>query len=260
MKVALEDLPVKEGFRLRGLEMTRIETFTDAAFAFALTMLVLSTAPIKDVPELKYVLRDIPTFISCAVILMIFWQGHNEWSRRFGLDDFPTMVLSVALVSTILIYVYPLRYVFGLFYGSVGEHLHIPIGHPAGAGFRVADVNVAFIIYGAGFIANSVVLVLLNTYALRQRALLQLNAEEKLHIRSEIGAWCILIAVGVISIIVALLLPEIPGSPGMTYMLLPILMPIYGSRMAKRRKALGMDSGESASKSGRVRVGRDVNL
>lgn len=33
------------GFRLRGLDMTRIETFTDAAFAFALTLLVISIDP-----------------------------------------------------------------------------------------------------------------------------------------------------------------------------------------------------------------------
>lgn len=38
----LDDLPVKNGFRLRGMDMTRTETFTDAAFAFALTLLVVS--------------------------------------------------------------------------------------------------------------------------------------------------------------------------------------------------------------------------
>src|SRR4051812_27869466 len=99
--------------------MTRIETFTDAAFAFALTLLVLSSAPITDLKGLEWILRDIPTFLFCAINLMVFWNGHNEWSRRFGLDDFGTMALSVALVSTILIYVYPLRYVAGLFVGSV---------------------------------------------------------------------------------------------------------------------------------------------
>jgi hypothetical protein len=31
----LDQCPVKNGFRLRGMGMTRIETFTDAAFAFA---------------------------------------------------------------------------------------------------------------------------------------------------------------------------------------------------------------------------------
>src|SRR5438874_13439470 len=37
----LEELPRLRGFRLRGLEMTRLETFIDAAFAFAISMLVI---------------------------------------------------------------------------------------------------------------------------------------------------------------------------------------------------------------------------
>jgi len=39
------------GFRLRGLQMTRIETFTDAAFAFALILLVVSLDPPTDKPK-----------------------------------------------------------------------------------------------------------------------------------------------------------------------------------------------------------------
>jgi hypothetical protein len=35
----LDALPRLGGFRLRGLEMNRLETFIDAAFAFAVTLL-----------------------------------------------------------------------------------------------------------------------------------------------------------------------------------------------------------------------------
>jgi hypothetical protein len=34
----LDSLPRLKGFRLRGMEMTRLETFIDAAFAFAISM------------------------------------------------------------------------------------------------------------------------------------------------------------------------------------------------------------------------------
>ena len=37
----LADLPSNNGFRLRGLEATRLDTFVDAAVAFATTMLVI---------------------------------------------------------------------------------------------------------------------------------------------------------------------------------------------------------------------------
>lgn len=38
----LSNLPVRDHFRLRGEAMTRLETFVDAAFAFAVTLLVVS--------------------------------------------------------------------------------------------------------------------------------------------------------------------------------------------------------------------------
>jgi uncharacterized membrane protein len=234
----LSRLPVKAGFRLRGLEMTRIETFTDAAFAFALTLLVLSTTAPRTLPELQTMLRDIPTFLFGAAILMIFWSGHNEWSRRFGLDDKPTMILSVALVCTILIYVYPLRYVGGLFVTWLGIMTHLPIGDPTPSLRDVTDINAAFVIYGAGFVANGIVIILLNLHAYRLRAALRLNETELMLIQSEIGAWVILCSVGAISVLVGALFPRNPGIPGMTYMLLPILMPLYGVRMSRRHARL----------------------
>ena len=44
----LNALPRLGGFRLRGVAMTRLETFVDAAFAFAITMLVIATQQIPD--------------------------------------------------------------------------------------------------------------------------------------------------------------------------------------------------------------------
>jgi hypothetical protein len=44
----LSKLTVKSGFRLRGIETTRMDTFIDAAFAFAVTMLVIS---VGDIPN-----------------------------------------------------------------------------------------------------------------------------------------------------------------------------------------------------------------
>jgi hypothetical protein len=40
----LDSLTVESQFRLRGLEVTRLDTFIDAAFAFVLTLLIISLA------------------------------------------------------------------------------------------------------------------------------------------------------------------------------------------------------------------------
>jgi hypothetical protein len=44
----LDSLPRLGGFRLRGMEMTRLETFIDAAFAFAISMMVIAPQQVPD--------------------------------------------------------------------------------------------------------------------------------------------------------------------------------------------------------------------
>ena len=50
----LSKLPVEAGVRLRGEQVTRLETFVDAAFAFAMTLLVVSFDAMPDI-GLRYV-------------------------------------------------------------------------------------------------------------------------------------------------------------------------------------------------------------
>jgi transmembrane protein TMEM174 (potassium channel) len=80
--------------RLRGLEMTRIETFTDAAFAFAVAFLVISTASAHSFQELRQALVGTPAFAVSFVLIMVFWVGHWKWSRRYGQEDMPVIMLS----------------------------------------------------------------------------------------------------------------------------------------------------------------------
>ena len=110
--VPRDTLPVENGFRLRGAQVTRLETFVDAAFAFALTLLVIAGDSLPDsFAELREALRRTPTFILCFVLLAMIWSAHNRWSRRYGLEDAWSTVLSLGLVLAVLVYVYPLRMV-----------------------------------------------------------------------------------------------------------------------------------------------------
>ncbi len=105
-----DELAVEDGFRLHGAAMTRIETFPDAAFAFALTLLVVSLDIPTSYGELAGAPRGVPAFALSAVLRMVFWSGHHTWSRRYGLDDTLTIVLSCLLVFTVLVYIYPLKF------------------------------------------------------------------------------------------------------------------------------------------------------
>src|SRR6266850_1087003 len=62
--VNLDALPRLRGFRLRGMEMTRLETFIDAAFAFAISMLVIAAQQIPDnIQALLAAFKNVPTFV-----------------------------------------------------------------------------------------------------------------------------------------------------------------------------------------------------
>ena len=71
----------------RGREVTRIEAFVDAAFAFAVTLLVISL----DVPEnaraMIEALKGVPAFAASFSLLAMIWWAHASWSRRYGLDE-----------------------------------------------------------------------------------------------------------------------------------------------------------------------------
>jgi hypothetical protein len=104
----LDSLPRRRGFRLRGMQMTRLETFTDAAFAFAVSMLVIAAQQFPDnIASLLAAFRNVPTFVSSIAVLGIFWWGHWLWSRRYGLEDGASIVISWGMIVTILIFIYP---------------------------------------------------------------------------------------------------------------------------------------------------------
>ncbi|MDP9097580.1 MAG: hypothetical protein M3N48_01105 [Verrucomicrobiota bacterium] len=66
----LDALPRLDGFRLRGLEMTRLETFIDAAFAFAVTLVVIAADRIPDdIDTLPAAFKNVPAFVASVVVL-----------------------------------------------------------------------------------------------------------------------------------------------------------------------------------------------
>jgi uncharacterized membrane protein len=242
----LDECPVKDGFRQRGFEMTRIETFTDAAFAFAVTLMVVSVDIIpRSYDEMIAAMKGVPAFGISFAMIMLFWHGHWKWSRRFGLEDFPTILLSCLLVFTVLIYVYPLKF---LFTGMMSFFSGGKLATAATTRITPDQLYTIFAIYGVGFVVLCGTIVLLNLHAWRHREKLRLSEIERLTTRSEITSWLIVCGTGVASIILALTTkPAIFALPGWIYMILPVVMPIHGMRYGRRLAALQKVHHESSS-------------
>src|SRR5438128_2019937 len=172
----LDSLPRLRGFRLRGMEMTRLETFIDAAFAFAISMLVIAANQVPDnIEELLGAFRHVPAFVASVVVLGIFWRGHWLWSRRYGLEDGVSIFISWAMIVTILIYMYPLKAIFSSMWFLLSSGR---VGHPLGA-HSDSQARALFAIFALGFTAIALEVVLLNLRAWQLRKPLRLNARER---------------------------------------------------------------------------------
>ena len=200
----LDDLTVENQFRLRGLEVTRLDTFVDAAFAFVLTLLVISFDDIpSNIPEVLTAVKRIPGFAASFAILMMFWLQHRMWSRRYGLENPRTILYSLALIFVTLVYVYPLRMVFeGMFSNFTGGFLS--------TSYQIEtydDLRLIFVFYSVGFLAMSLLVSQLYRLAMRSSTSLALNTIELRKTRIVMQVWAVAASFGLLSIVLALTLP-----------------------------------------------------
>lgn len=201
----VDSCPVEKGFRMRGLEMTRLEVFIDAAFAFAVTMLVISFDSIpRSYDEVILAIKSIPAFIVAVAQLVWIWHTHNVWSRRFGLDTAYTVFISTVLLIVVLIYVYPMRIMAGgMFAWFTGDYLP--------SNFKLIDMDQLrdmFIFLGLGFVALSLVFIQMYRYASHLKKELLLNEHELFECRTLAVMWTGAAGIGVISVILAITLPR----------------------------------------------------
>src|SRR5262249_32808 len=236
----LDSLPQLHGFRLRGMEMTRLETFIDAAFAFAISMLVIAAQQIPDnIQTLLAAFKNVPTFICSIAVLGIFWRGHWLWSRRYGLEDSISILISWAMIVTILIFVYPLKAIFGAMWYLLSSG---QIGQPFSLHTTQAQARTIFAIYALGLIAIPAEILLLNLRAWRFLEALRLNERESLVTRGELSGWGIPVSVGIVSLVFALTLPaeQIQWS-GWVYFSMIILVPLHDRYLKGRIRDSGKE-------------------
>ncbi len=213
----------EDGRILRGENMTRIETFVDAAFAFAFTMLVISIDEIPEsVPELLNLSQDIPAFLISATIIGSIWVAHTVWSRTFGLQDRITLYLSLGLVMLVLTFVYPIKLMVQLSIsylsrGALQQNLQI---------MDLTDVVNLMIYFGLGLMALSLILIALYQNSLRQREQLVLSDYEIGFCKLASLTWAAVAATALISSVAAPLLGEAIQWSGLIYFSLWLTIPL----------------------------------
>jgi uncharacterized membrane protein len=234
-------LRLPDGFLERGASVTRLEAFVDAAFAFAVTMLVISLDAIPDsISGMLQALKGVPAFAASFAQIMLFWSAHATWSRRFGVDDRGSTQLSLVLVFLVLVYVYPLKILFGSFFAWVsGGWL------PQVAVIRtLADLQGMYTMYGLAFGSMSLLMAALNRHVLRTPVSPPLDEAEREQTRREIVRWLFSALVAAGSIVFAMLMSErgpnwLFGMPGMFYALLGFTGPVVDRFAPPSRRPAG---------------------
>lgn len=231
---ALNHHVAKDGFRLRGTEMSRLDAFSDVVFGFALTLIVVSLEVPKTYHELHELLLGFVPFGICFLFLIMVWWSHFRFFRRYGLHDFATMVINAALLFLLLFYVYPLKFLFTIFFRSM-----LPGGVSNEVFKTMAEAREMMVIYCIGFAAVYFALTALYINAWRLRDDLTLSLHERELTRSYIYDYFGVGMVGVLAMVLALVLP-VNKAPlaGFTFFAIGIYKTIHGMVTGPRiRKA-----------------------
>jgi uncharacterized membrane protein len=213
------------GFRWRAAEVTRLEGFTDAVFAFAVTLLVVSLEVPKTYPELAAAMHGFLAFGVCFALLVNVWYEHYRFFRRYALENPWAVFLNCALLFFVLFYVYPLKFLFSAMF----NHAEMP----------VSEARSLFMIFGLGYAAVFTVFTLLYTHAWGLRSQLGLTPLETLRTRLGIANEIAMVVIGLLSAALAQLLPDRDvGLTGFTYLLVPIYFTMAGSFSGRRERQL----------------------
>jgi hypothetical protein len=197
------------GFRWRGREVTRVEGLTDAVFAFATTLLIVSLEVPRTFAELVEVSKGFGAFLLTFAVLMLVWSQHFRFFRRYGLQDTPTVVLNAVLLFVVLFYVYPLKFLYSWIIGqALGEPgmVRLPDGELADV-LPVGQAPWLMAMAGLGWLAGSIVFGLLYWRAYALRAELDLNPLETFTTREELQNWALAVGVTLVTLFSLLVVP-----------------------------------------------------
>ena len=167
----------KKFTKWRGGDVSRLESLTDAVFAIAITLLIVSHDVPKDYQEFRSVMWGFVGFGVTFFALICIWYNNYLFHRRYGLEDGYTILLNSLLIFLVLFYIYPLKFLaqilinFGVLRSGFGIDMNVGfIG-----GFDYYNI---FIIYGMGVFLIWLILGLMYRHAYNLRDKLKLDEGE----------------------------------------------------------------------------------
>jgi len=218
-----------KGIKWRSHEPSRIETFSDAVFAFALTLIVISMEVPKSFDMLIETMKGTVSFAVCFGLLFNIWNSQNMFFRRYGLTDSYIVALNAILLFVVLVYTYPLKFLFELVF--LDDKSQAAMIHNW-------QIQSLMLIYSAGFIAIYILFYLMYRHAQKSAAELQLSPAEIYATKTVKYMNLICICISLAAIGLALISPRDAAVSGFVYCTFPIAYFVWFSYRGKKGRKL----------------------
>jgi uncharacterized membrane protein len=222
----------------------RLDAFVDAAFAFAVTLLVAGGGdPPTSLAEMRGMFGSAPSYLASFALIVMFWLSYRDLSRLWPMRDGLSTALSLGVVFVVLLYVFPLRLM-------MEAALHAMSGGFLPGGDLIDsldDLRFLYVAYGGGCLALSLLFAGLYRHHLKQGAA---GPTQAVSARIWIQNWIILSCASLASIVIALTAPPAfaDWGGGFIYMSVPVAIGISSFFHARAMsRAAKIDSGATAS-------------
>ena len=231
-KHIFKDKAQPRSIRWRLHEPTRLEAFSDAVFAFALTLVVIALEVPETFEALLHLMRGFAGFAICFVLVVLIWHEQYAFFRRFGLQDTRTHVYNLMLLFMVILLVYPLKFLFYSFVeGFTNERFK-----------SINEICELMIIYGVCYFIIYVLFLLMYLHALKKKEEIALSRLEQYNTRTYMYTYIGRLIVIIFSLFLAIYGIDRGGSwsfySGVSYSLFGLAIGVVQARRGKKIKHL----------------------
>lgn len=172
--------PALDGRGPTDLGHGRLEAFSDAVFALAATLLVVSLEVPSDYDELLEALGQFPAFGLAFAALISLWVGHRQFFAHHPLGDGWTVLINSVLLFIVLLYVYPLKLL-----AEVLANRFLWTSTDEVERMDAAEIRGLYVIFGAAVVATSIAMAGLYLRAWQTRDQRHLGSDAGYEVASE---------------------------------------------------------------------------
>lgn len=167
-------------FKIRGENPSRLENFSDAVFAFSITLLMISLEVPDSFAQILQLTDELIAFAVTIIPLFVIWQQHRLFFRRYGLDDNVILKWNTMLLFIVLIFIFPLKFL-SLFLVRFYSSLMFGTETVFGTMIIGDQVPMLMVYYGIGALGLVFVFSRFYKHALRKKDELALSNYELKH-------------------------------------------------------------------------------